>query len=368
MYIMGMSREEAKKLLRDKGKVTVDEIGQMFDDVIMAKYGRQLDVTDPSDYQIILDEMTQELRWQLTQKYTGIDWYDADVRDAMEIVMREFPEIRTDPDKRMLFLLVSAIQSQNTAPADQLFLSMQAWKVYRENGLFPLQKESGKEWGLPEKRSSLASLNRMLIEFGNERSVVDFLLNEHSVGDLRALKRAHGFSSPESSIPGKADTKLPGAYFFGQKIGPFMANMAGVNDTTVDLWATRTVNRHSGRMLDDAGKIVDAPRNERERQAMKSIFKDLGSRFKVGGRTMTQQEAQAGMWFYEQNLFKHLGTTQRNPSLAAGARRYSETYGRAARAGGSGVERKPAGVRSSAVSVAPRATGARAGASIAPKL
>ena len=43
---------------------------------------------------------------------------------------------------------------------------------------------------------------------------------------------------------------MPGIQMFGPKVGPFFLNLNGIHEVTVDLWASRTVRRHTGGLLD----------------------------------------------------------------------------------------------------------------------
>ena len=96
---------------------------------------------------------------------------------------------------------------------------------------------------------------------------------------------------------------------FGPKVGAFIKNLNGINDDhsiTIDVWATRTYNRIIGRASENKG----APRGEPERDIIKRIFVDAGKRIQTpDGKSLSPDDTQALVWFFEQQLYNSLGTS-----------------------------------------------------------
>ena len=111
---------------------------------------------------------------------------------------------------------------------------------------------------------------------------------------------------------------------FGPKVGPFFMNLNGIHEVTVDVWASRTIRRHTGGLLqpnykpkDDGTGLIDAP-TELERPTMKNIYTRVGENLGV-----TPQAAQAIMWAYEQELYNDLGSDTETQRFSEGAEEFA---------------------------------------------
>jgi hypothetical protein len=121
-----------------------------------------------------------------------------------------------------------------------------------------------------------------------------------------------------------------GAFILGPKGGSFFLNINRIDDTTTDLWDTRSFNRHFGRMTSPGAPgqsgLLDQPRNLQQRGQQKDFNAELASKF-----SKTERDAQAIRWYYEQNVFAAMGQTSARPSkFSEGAIEFRDNIGRRA--------------------------------------
>jgi hypothetical protein len=126
----------------------------------------------------------------------------------------------------------------------------------------------------------------------------------------------------KSNVGGKATDILPGFTAFGPKVGPFVMNINGLHEVTVDVWLTRTFNRYFGQMIGPDGKMLRAP-TEPQRVAIKKLVNDAAK--EVG---IKPYQVQSVLWFFEQNLFNKLGTGAESYGFSDGAIKFIEAQGR----------------------------------------
>ncbi len=241
-----------------------------------------------------------EIEYQLEQKKTGVGWYTEDISKLEESVKQVFPELE-NPKQMSLFKAVVAATSPGNRPNLNLDTAAQIWERYKKDGVFPDRQESGKEWpgaptfgnrSNPEGQSAAKKLQALVDRFGEE-GAADWLQEEHTVKELREFNK---------NVPGKMDAMLPGFHILGEKAGPFGLNLHGRREgLTADMWFSRTWNRWMGTMFNKEG-LVDAPRNEAERNVMRASMDKLAKEF-----DLDVADAQAVLWYYEQQLYRQLG-------------------------------------------------------------
>jgi len=177
---------------------------------------------------------------------------------------------------------------------------------------------TAKSWG-PRNVNVYAgatdSLNRLIKEKG-EQGAADWLLSEHPVSELREYNPA---------VAGKMADTDTGAMILGEKRGPFMQNLHGIESKfTADMWVSRTWNRWMGTLdldprIENKGKVTsesDAPRNNTERALMKQSFEHAAN--KLG---LTTSSLQAVLWYYEQALYRAHGLPVESWSFSDAAKR-----------------------------------------------
>jgi len=305
-------------------KVTVDTVGQYFDNIVAQEFGGPLDYNNKEAYDRAVGIATKEVEYQLKQANSGLDWYEEDVKKAFEDTEKVIPELKSE-SKRQLFTVVAAIMSPQTNARDNWFIAAKAFKHYIDTGTMPGENpDTGGLWQggtqSANKKKQLDFLNNMLQQLGEE-ATVDWITGDHTVRELNEYRRIYGGMGP--GVSGKATDTASGFYAFGPKVGPFCSNLNGIYDVTVDKWMTRTFNRYFGRMVDANGKIVDAP-TEPQRRVVKKLVNEVADNANV-----KNYQVQSLLWFFEQRLFRELGTAAPSYGFSDGGRKVLSELGRA---------------------------------------
>jgi hypothetical protein len=156
-----------------------------------------------------------------------------------------------------------------------------------------------------------------------EEGAAQYLLSPHPGRELRKLKK-------DVELPGGIDQDYPGAFLLGPKYGPFFLNLNRRQEhLTKDLWWSRSWNRVLGNMVEYvrrtkegkksvrggtvSAEVQDAPRNNQERQLM-----DRAAEAAARSLGLEVNEYQAVQWYFEQQLFKHLGAKVESYSYTHG--------------------------------------------------
>lgn len=276
-----------------------------------------------------------EAKYQLAQSKTGTEWYTTEMKDHDKVLQDLRPElaggettegVEGHPVKLTLFKAAEAILSSGQKPYANVKSALRAWDAYNETGQFPrsnpMAGKEGMSWGprnVNAYGSAIDSLNKLIQEKG-EKGTADWLLGEHPVKELRQY-----MTSGQSPVSGKATDLVPGAMILGEKRGPFMHNLHGIESKfTADMWVSRTWNRWMGTLdldprIEDKGKMTsesDSPRNNAERSMMKESFEKTAG--KLG---LTTSSLQAVLWYYEQALYRAHGLPVESWSFSDAAKR-----------------------------------------------
>ena len=285
------------------------------------------------------NQMEQEVRYQLDQVRSGKDWYHENTAQAFEITEKYLPTLKIDPQnpeegqqQRVLFLAVGGIMSYSQDPGSSWDLACRAYEDYVRTGVIPsVNPENGKLWaggpGASSKQGQLEMLNSMIGDLG-ERGTVDFLTGSHTNAVIADAREVYGGLKPGGgSLPMiHADEIVSGYMMFGPKASEFILSSNGTDAVAVDRWATRTLGRYSHdltEMVTDrktgVTKIAmkDAP-SDKQRVVIKNMMTDVSRR--VGIRP---QQAQAVQWFFEQQLYNHMGASSKEKYFTDGAKRYA---------------------------------------------
>lgn len=311
--------------LTGKQRMDIRQVGAYFDRIT----GKR-DWNDSAEKERAIAQLVLEFQYQMEQTKSGLDWYDEDIQSAFSITQKIIPALQSET-KRQLFSVMAAILSPATLANLNWQITAEAFEYYEKTGTIPgANPKSGKLWAggtrSANKKRQLDMLNAMVKDIG-EQKAVEWLFSEHTVKELNeARSKWGGFG--EGGVDGKADELKLGLFAFGPKVGPFVANINGIYELTIDMWATRTFNRYFGQMLDDGGKIVDAP-SEPQRRVIKEIFNAAAEQ--VG---IKPYQVQSVIWFFEQQLFNHLGTGTQSTGFSDGARRFAGERGVSEAGGG----------------------------------
>jgi len=362
--IVGMQKKQAVARVQEiakarspDGKVTVDDLHKFFDEVALKKHGRKLNVVDnPDDYQTVKNELKQDILLQSKANVSGKGWYDEDVRKTFATFanMPGFEKLKDNETHRVLFSAILGVTSPGPKVAQNTRTGAAQYLQYMKTGKFSteapppgtpvagIEKAGFGQYGYPQ---GLKMLQHLLDTLG-EDGVADFLLSPHTKGELIAIRKAAGFKSDTvSGMGGKADSLHFGAAIFGDKAGKFVLNINGYPATTKDKWFVRSIRRAEGTHGDNTviqkdrkkgtEKVVELgqPRNITERQVMDKMVAELVKDADLADLKLSEQDAQAILWFREQNLYTDLGVLSRPQTFSEGAELVSGQKGFGVRGG-----------------------------------
>ena len=306
-----------------KLKPSVDLIGKYFDDQVKERSGSKLNYTDKQSFDSAVKTATDEVKYQMAQEKSGLNWYEQDIKEAFKLTKKFISELgRTE--NRLLFSVMAGIMSPQTTARDNWFIAAKAYEHYLATKDIPGNNpETGGLWQggtqSPNKKIQLEFLDRMVKDMGQKKAL-EWLFNDHSVREINDFRQKYG--NIKSGIEGKLTDTKPGLYAFGPKVGPFVANLNGIHDVTVDKWMTRTFNRYFGTMLGPDQKITDAP-TEPQRRAVKALVNEVAKNAGI-----KPYQVQSLLWFYEQKLFTKMGVLSPSYGFSDGGRKFAEARGR----------------------------------------
>ena len=311
-------------------KPLVDDVAKHFDEQVMKQFGRKLDYNNPEDMAAAVKMAAKEVKYQMESEQSGLDWYDDDIKKAFTDTAKVIPSLK-DESKRQLFSIMAGILSPQINARDNWFIAAKAFEHYEKTGVIPgVNPDTGGLWQggtqSPNKKKAMDFLNNMVKAMGEE-GTLDWLQSNHTVKEINEFRKKYGGMS--SGIDGKLNDERPGLYAFGPKVGPFVSNINGIHDVTVDKWATRTFNRYFGTMTDANGKVIDAP-TEPQRRAVKALMNEVAS-----DANIKNYQVQSLLWFYEQKLFRKFGTDSPSYGFSQGAEKLLSQRG--VRGGDEGV-------------------------------
>lgn len=281
-----------------KGKPTVDLIGAYFDRL----NEKPLDFKNKDTFNKMVQFASEEIKDQLKQENSGLDWYEQDIKKAFTDTIKVIPELDSVKN-RQLFNVIAGIMSPSTTARDNWVIAAEAFQHYIKTGVIPPINPKNKQlWmgGLTSanKKKQLNLLNNLVKELGSDKAV-EWMYSQHPISEINKTRKEYGGLG---SIGGKINDSALGLFAFGPKVGPFVSNLNGIPDVTVDKWMTRTFNRYIGRMVDKSKKIIDKP-TEQERTVIKNLINEVAK-----NEGIKPYQAQSILWFYEQRLFRALGT------------------------------------------------------------
>ena len=310
-------------------KPKIEDLATYFNEEHLRIHGRKLDPYVEEDFIIAVKSATNELKYQMEEAVSGKGWYDGDVKTTFERLAK-VPGLERLGDDETLRVIWSAFAAptsignkvhNNTRAATAAFLQfLKTGKVPVD----PPQKGAVTEgipsagWGLKQK--SVASGMKVishLIDTLGEEGFADWWLSPHTLKELTNLRKAAGLSAGPSGLSGGQDSIHLGSMILGDKTGRYSLNINGYQGTTKDMWFSRSYNRHFGNMNNPDGKVAGGPRNNIERRRMEEFTVSMLDNMKEEG--LSEQDAQAVLWFYEQNLFTDLGVTSRPGSFSEAA-------------------------------------------------
>jgi hypothetical protein len=365
------------------GKVTIRKIGEAFTEYNNRINGRQLFPEDSDfDYNAVLETATEELAEQMKQPNSGAGWYSRDVQLAVDLTSQVYPRI-SDPEGRSLYLTLAGIFSSGLEPEQAWLISGEAFDAWQRTGEIPVTREdAARMLGKPVLMTTFKDKSGQTITRPagwtprNQANVQQIQMFKNLVEREGGLVEAvNWLSSPQPReainqlmldsgfAEGRYKTKAEregqpefGALVFGEKLGRYTIGLHGVeitaDDTTVDLWYTRSYRRWTGRLLEGpvdpktgiAGQVSPA-RGGIERQTIFRLTNDLSQRF----NGMPPGDVQAMLWFFEKRLWGAQGLRTNEGTNSAGAKQLLASRGISADDGiASAAQSEPIGKEPSA--------------------
>ena len=222
-----------------------------------AKFGL-IDPSDRSDAasKVIAEALADEVSYALDQEggKSAVGWYDRALHEAKNRYEQVFPELRTDPDREMLFDAVLGVASQgNDVHSNALFAGRVYFLMTRQG--MTLGQATQELTGTFGKQTVAIENNLLKLEALLDRNGYDamrrFFNTRATVGELNKILRTDetlvGADGQALKIKGAAEQVVTGWMVFGPKIGSFINNLHGDYSTlTADLWFSRTWNRVLG--------------------------------------------------------------------------------------------------------------------------
>ena len=347
--------------LAPKLKVTVPDLHNYFDELAVQKYGRQLDiVNNQKDLATVQNELVEDIVYQSKQEVSGAGWYDADVLKTFSMLARMpgFESLMTSETDRVIMSAVLGATSPGPKVAQNTKAGAAQYLLYKQTGKFSteapppgtavagVEKAGFGQYGYPD---GLRMLQHLLDKYGEE-GFADWFLSPHSRSELKALRNEAGFKTGPAGMKGAADSQHFGAAILGDKAGLFALNINGYGATTKDKWFVRTIRRAEGSFgstVQKNGQELGQPRNVSERAVMDQLIRDVISDPRLADLGLSEQDAQAILWFREQNLYTDLGVRSVPQTFSEGVEKLSEQAGFGIRGGDetkAAIEQGEAGV------------------------
>ena len=333
----------------NKPKILVEDIHKFYDQLALKKHGRKLTLSNPKDYEIIKNENITSIKNQLNKEVSGKGWYDEDVLKMFNMLARMpgFDKLGNSETQRVIYSAILGATSPGPKVAQNTKSGSAQYLKYLRTGKFSTEappKGTSVEninmagfgqYGYPD---GLKMIQFLLDKFGEEK-FADFMLSPISKKELTKLRLEAGFKSGPTGMSGTGDSQHLGATILGDKAGKFMLNIQGYPTTTKDKWFVRTIRRSEGTFGDHMVKKIDKnkgtekmvelgqPKNQSERLLMDQLVKDIVNDPQLKDLKLTEQDAQAILWFREQTLQNDLGVPTKPETFSEGVEKVSGQEG-----------------------------------------
>ena len=322
---------KAKKIAQ---RVKIDDLAKAFDADHIETYGRKLDPTVPEDQELAAKVIAKEIDLQMTQANSGAGWYDADVEKTFKL-LGETPgleSLKSNETHRIIWSALSAPTSIGQKVIGNTKASTAAALTYFRTGEIPtVAPKAGATtegianagWGFKQKsvEPGMKVISALIKKHGEE-GFADWWLSPHSLKELTAIRKEAGLGGAPTGLSGGKDSIHLGAMVLGDKTGRFSLNINGYEGTTKDVWYSRSYNRAFGQMFGANDPktglpvVQGGPRNQTERREMEAFNQLVLYNTKLEG--LSEADAQAVLWFYEQGLYSRLGVQSRPGSFSEG--------------------------------------------------
>ena len=334
---------------KENPKILTEDLHTFYDNLAVKKHGRKLAISNPEDYNTIKSELVQSIQQQVKKEVSGKGWYDADVLKTFNLLSKTpgFEKLGNDETHRVILSAILGATSpgpkvaQNTKAGLAQYLKWSRTGKFSTEAIKPggsvegIQSPGFGQYGYPE---GLRMVQFLLDKFGEE-GFADFMLSPKTKSELTKLRLEAGFKSGPAGMSGTADSLHLGMTILGDKAGKFALNINGYPSTTKDKWFVRTIRRSEGTFNDHLVKKVDKkkgtekmvelgqPKNQSERLLMDQLVKDIIADPALADLNLSEQDAQAILWFREQTLQNDLGVPTYPETFSEGVGKVNEQEG-----------------------------------------
>ena len=316
-------------------KVKIEDITNHFDQA------PKLDIKNPDDFKLMVDQGVKEVTYQLDQKVTGAGWYDKDIKIAMEKLDEINPKFKGNDEIKDLVVFFTAIASPGQNVGMDFKVAAQIADIYLDTGKFPTtnpnslrnaddvmvklgKAEIGEEKGWTQRSHLKGQIEfvQKYVDANGLKSFLEFLNTPTTRRELNELRKSYDMKP----IAGALDKEIYGADMFGPKVSKFMQSLMGTSDEAVpDIWFTRGFNRKSGHVYtikkDGVKASADQPRNLTERKIMDNYINEIQIQLEnMIGTKLNARDTQAVLWYFEQGLYTKLGVKSEPKSYADAAK------------------------------------------------
>lgn len=309
-------------------KPKVSDVAGAFDDAHQAAYGRKLfPELSEEDYALTVAQAVEDFASHVIRPGSGIGWYSADVATAIELTALAYPTLATEPAHRDLYLTFAGIFSNGATPEQAWGMSAEAFDMFLASGTIQSKRGGGKKWGVRDAANAQQiELVKYLVEReGSLEAAMAWLKGIQKRTDINAAMTESGlYKAGRFTTKAEQQGETFGFLAFGGKLGRYTLGLHGVeleaDNTTVDLWYTRTFRRWTGRLFDapiSAEGIAGGVANERERDVIFRLTADIQAQYPQ----LTAGDVQAVLWFFEKRLYAEHGVRTSEGTNSSGARK-----------------------------------------------
>ena len=269
-------------LLAKRKKMSKVTFADLLEEMFQGEFGEISNASEEEQAKVG-KRLAAEVAYQLKKGGgTGMGWYLRKVKSAMATMRRVEPTFADHPLNEIWFTIFTALTSQGQAVDANFENGHVVYKSFIDNGRkFPTKISFGGE-ARGAMEANLEKLAALVDRLGEGKTLL-FMLRQFSVGELKAA----GFDVSGEAV----DFVAMGSQLMGPKIGAFFANLNGNFDpVTMDLWFTRSMRRHFGRLFGRVDSSLRAKAKGKNKAGyLRRALKEL--RAKGSAKTELEQAA-----------------------------------------------------------------------------
>lgn len=337
-------------------RIKIDHLATYFDEQHVSRHGRKLDPTNSQDFALGVRQAAEEIHYQLGQAISGRGWYDYDIELTFQR-MSQIPGLEAiayDENLRVLWSALAGATSngnkvfQNAKIATAMLLDIVQngnWVTSPPPAGGSIYGVPGTGWGAkgPSIGAGVRFVKHMWEKLGPD-GFSDWWMSVHTLREITDARIESGLKGAPGGLRGGLNSLWLGARALGDKTGQFSLNINGYAGTTKDVWFTRGYRRIFGEMYNkNTGEVQGQPQNGAERDLMedfvRAVVREVQNTY---GERLTEQDVQAVMWYFEQNLYTDLGVPSMPRAFSEGVESVQQQIGSGVRTGTGGEAELPA--------------------------